>query len=856
MRFFQSTGNSLEDLRDHVEITGTSFDVEQKVKTPVEKGFCLFIDVHVGSYKVPAKSIRDIGSYKNVRHRLLPTFSSMSANASKLPTSIEPHTEPAHTNENRVGKWLLSNTFSPCVHVDRSEPLSPVDKSISIKQNARMCVAPSEEHDSKVLWRFRNACSNKFRSFEFGISKTGDNHGVQYPTLIDDMSSYMDLGDCDQRYTPATRNICPANTNRNSPSTNTQNPSSNTADARDDTPSYMDLGDCDQQCRHYGCLFWLDEITLNPEIAKGLIHVLDEHNGLVRLFRTAHDRCNTGDIPSFKIRLYNMGGVHGYELPTADVLKAIVFKNGPRSQAKEKSDNERLLQISVTPTEKRMWPYFQKQFSELTPTDRTDIVCRVFEQNVKDFLRFLKEVKTLGYVFAGPDHILEKISNSETSTFAVGITKKIDEIQNYVDGRFICPYEACWRIFDFPIHYRERAVQILNVHLKEMQRINFHERDRLDIIVNIPEKKKTTLTEWFVYNSENSDGRHLTYPNFPSEFKGCKSPDKVRTINSQMLPTFQAACEALGIASLLLPAGRTAHSRFKLPLELTDESFCHAKKKSQLGKLLVETYLIIWDEAPMNDKRCFETLDRTLRDPMDAPNVLFGGKTIVLGEQNIYLSNDEAIPMGSETELLYPTEYLNTITFLGFPPYELELKVGSPIMLLRNVILLGALCNGTRMIVRCLMPPRNMSQHTIAALRIGQDNCILEARVYRKWTSKNITDMKELAFCCILIDRENNAIQANMDINNIRYFNTLLKLNAVYRFLHFICEKTKPYHQTLENPISLKFGKITTFEVLTGKESEFLKHHFEFIAYNQLASRVPYQDEKSKTIYPILIGNE
>ncbi|GJT08693.1 DNA helicase [Tanacetum coccineum] len=44
----------------------------------------------------------------------------------------------------------------------------------------------------------------------------------------------------------------------------------------------------------------------------------------------------------------------------------------------------------------------------------------------------------------------------------------IDEIQNYVDGRFICPYEACWRIFDFPIHSQEPTVQILNVHLENM----------------------------------------------------------------------------------------------------------------------------------------------------------------------------------------------------------------------------------------------------------------------------------------------------------------------------------------------------------------------------------------------------
>ncbi|GJW95983.1 DNA helicase [Tanacetum coccineum] len=55
------------------------------------------------------------------------------------------------------------------------------------------------------------------------------------------------------------------------------------------------------------------------------------------------------------------------------------------------------------------------------------------------------------------------------------------------------------------------------------------------------------------------------------------------------------------------------------------------EKHIMLGNLLVEIDLIIWDEAPMNDKRCFETLDRMLKDLMSAPNVVFGGKTIVLG---------------------------------------------------------------------------------------------------------------------------------------------------------------------------------------------------------------------------------
>ncbi|GKE08628.1 hypothetical protein Tco_1412179 [Tanacetum coccineum] len=81
--------------------------------------------------------------------------------------------------------------------------------------------------------------------------------------------------------------------------------------------------------QHFG---GLDEGTLNPKIVQGLIHVFDEHNGLARLFRTARDRCNAGEVPGFKIRLYNMGGIHGYELPTSKILGGIVFESGPRSQ--------------------------------------------------------------------------------------------------------------------------------------------------------------------------------------------------------------------------------------------------------------------------------------------------------------------------------------------------------------------------------------------------------------------------------------------------------------------------------------------------------------------------------------------
>ncbi|CAA7061608.1 unnamed protein product [Microthlaspi erraticum] len=65
-----------------------------------------------------------------------------------------------------------------------------------------------------------------------------------------------------------------------------------------------------------------------------------------------------------------------------------------------------------------------------------------------------------------------------------------------------------------------------------------------------------------------------------------------------------------GIASLLLEGGRTAHSRFAIPINPDDFTMCKFAPGSDLGNLAKQASLIIWDEAPMMSKYCFEALDR------------------------------------------------------------------------------------------------------------------------------------------------------------------------------------------------------------------------------------------------------
>jgi len=61
-----------------------------------------------------------------------------------------------------------------------------------------------------------------------------------------------------------------------------------------------------------------------------------------------------------------------------------------------------------------------------------------------------------------------------------------------------------------------------------------------------------------------------------------------------------------------------------------------------------------------------------------------------------------SVDVGVSMDSLYPVEFLNILQFSGIANHELELKVGVPILLLRNFNQSIGLCNGTRLIVKRL----------------------------------------------------------------------------------------------------------------------------------------------------------
>ncbi|PWZ30269.1 ATP-dependent DNA helicase PIF4 [Zea mays] len=616
----------------------------------------------------------------------------------------------------------------------------------------------------------------------------------------------------------------------------------------------------------------------------------------------------------------------------------------------------------------------------------------------------IKAVKYLfKYIYKGHDRASVAVTDANKAD------GDVDEIKQYRDAGWVTPPEALWRIFSFDLSQNSPPVMQLQLHLENMHMVSFHERAKVNHIVQRPGADRSMLTAYFEANRLHEEARGILYRDFPEWYTlqqgkvwqrrkrntggqvgrivsahpaegerfylrlllnhvtGATSYADLRTVDGDTLPSFREAAQrrglleaddtideclneaaisqmpsalrrlfatilsmgkdiktfplpviidkyddshgtdreiyeeesieptaedvamketlneeqrsvydkilsvvdtnnggvffvdgpggtgktylykallatlrsqdkiavataTSGVAASILPGGRTAHSRFKIPLTIDDGAICSFTKQSGTAKLLQKASLIIWDEASMTKRQAIEALDNSMRDIMGQPGLPFGGRTVVFGgdfrqvlhvvrkgsraqivaaslrssylwesmchlklvqnmraqsdpwfaeyllrvgggteeanndgdvrlpdkvcvpytgndrdldrliddiypnlnenmsntsyitsrailstqndwvdminmrmidrfqgEQMMYHSFDTAV---DDPNNYYPLEFLNTLTPNGLPPHVLKLKVGCPIMLLRNIDPANELCNGTRLVVR------------------------------------------------------------------------------------------------------------------------------------------------------------
>lgn len=107
-----------------------------------------------------------------------------------------------------------------------------------------------------------------------------------------------------------------------------------------------------------------------------------------------------------------------------------------------------------------------------------------------------------------------------------------------------------------------------------------------------------------------------------------------------------------GIAALLLINGKTAHSTFGIPIEVTENSSSSIHLDTSKAHYIKDCDLIIWDEVSMTNKYALECVDRLIKDIMknDLP---FGGKTVLLSGD--FRQTLPVVQRGSRSEIVNQT---------------------------------------------------------------------------------------------------------------------------------------------------------------------------------------------------------
>ncbi|GBO22796.1 hypothetical protein AVEN_157229-1 [Araneus ventricosus] len=355
--------------------------------------------------------------------------------------------------------------------------------------------------------------------------------------------------------------------------------------------------------------------------------------------------------------------------------------------------------------------------------------------------------------------------------------------------------------------------------------LNSEQRNVVEILLSAVYNNAADTPKCYFLDGPAGTGKTFVYSTFLHTIRG-RGDDVIPVAST-------------GIAATLLIRGRTAHSVFKIPIDLNATSTCNLKPNTKEADMLLKTKLIVWDEAPMTYVHAFLAIDRLLQDLtkckepfvgkvilLGLPVILRGSRTLTVatslkkhalwlkfhklyltknmraleserdfgawlldigkkksgstiqlplqcypsiqdpihqlysdidissvtpqelkgrailtvnnersmeinnkvlefmpGNETVYKAVDMIMSEDPQDQLTFPEEFLNSLTPTGLPPYQLKLKIGCIIMLLKNLSPSKELCNGTRLIIT------KLQQNIIQAKSIDGTETFLIPRI-------------------------------------------------------------------------------------------------------------------------------
>jgi hypothetical protein len=116
------------------------------------------------------------------------------------------------------------------------------------------------------------------------------------------------------------------------------------------------------------------------------------------------------------------------------------------------------------------------------------------------------------YIYKGHDRTAISIQREEGEA--------VDEIQDYLDARYVSASESCWRIFGFNMHHNFPSVERLPVHVENGQSITYNpDTETPEEVISRPDIDTTMLTAFFEACTQFPElAAGLLYPDCPSKF--------------------------------------------------------------------------------------------------------------------------------------------------------------------------------------------------------------------------------------------------------------------------------------------------------------------------------------------------
>ncbi|CAN1141625.1 hypothetical protein LINPERPRIM_LOCUS25602 [Linum perenne] len=241
--------------------------------------------------------------------------------------------------------------------------------------------------------------------------------------------------------------------------------------------------------------------------------MFDEHNALAKVFKYARNRLGVGDVQTVQIKL-TAGRNHDgreYDLPTADEL-AILVVDETGEDTYQPDVVVQHLSNELERVSFRHPSLMALQYPILFPYGKDGWHTRILLAIVSEFSTKTRFDAHINVEYCNKSRAIKYLFKY------INKPPERDEIQAYMDCRYLTAGEACCRLFKFDHYNNSPSVMRLSYHLPDEQPVFSNINSSIEELVELEMAHTSMLLEWKNKNKDSVLARRYTYLEHPQHY--------------------------------------------------------------------------------------------------------------------------------------------------------------------------------------------------------------------------------------------------------------------------------------------------------------------------------------------------